>query len=191
MKDGYRMVVTSDHGEFLGEHQLLRHSGFLWEPGVKVPFVFFDSTRRRQPKLPKPFSTIHAYHLLRDGRLPDVMIPAHAVSEKNPDDILVGTIAGAIWSGGQKVMCVDGATSAYNLALDPDENDPQPLKDHAMAPALATLCDRVDALHELPPPKDDGGAMRDALRAMGYVEDDDGQDAPLPPVPMPMGGKQR
>jgi hypothetical protein len=189
MHSGYRTVVTSDHGEFLGEHGLLRHCGFLWEPVVKVPLVFFDSTRRRQPKLPGPLSAIHAYHLVRDGHLPAAPIPPHSVSEKNPDDILVGTIAGALWANTDKAVCVEGERSLYDLAADPTERAPKPVDGHALAEPLTTLCADIDTLHTLPPPKDDGGKMRDALKAMGYL--DDNEVAPPPPTeaPLDMGGR--
>ncbi len=37
-----RLLVTSDHGEFLGEHGLLRHGGYLHEPVAGVPVVYLE-----------------------------------------------------------------------------------------------------------------------------------------------------
>jgi hypothetical protein len=178
LTEGYRVVVTSDHGEFLGEHDKLRHCGFVWEPVVKVPLVFFDSTRRRQPRLPEPISAIHAYHLVRDGYLPETPIPPHTVSEKNPEDIIVGTIAGAVWQDDEKAVCVDGNKAWYDLAKDPGELAPTELGERRVGATLNTLCEDIAALHELPSPQDDGGRMRDALKAMGYLDD---AEAPPPP----------
>ena len=31
------VMITSDHGEMLGEHQVLGHTYSLWEPLVRVP----------------------------------------------------------------------------------------------------------------------------------------------------------
>ncbi|MBW2395160.1 MAG: sulfatase [Deltaproteobacteria bacterium] len=33
------LVVTSDHGEFLGEHQLAAHSKDVYEPGLAIPLI--------------------------------------------------------------------------------------------------------------------------------------------------------
>jgi len=38
-----RLVVTSDHGEFLGEHDLLSHGIFVYEPDTRVPLLFKPS----------------------------------------------------------------------------------------------------------------------------------------------------
>ncbi|HMV66202.1 MAG TPA: sulfatase-like hydrolase/transferase [Myxococcota bacterium] len=182
MEGGYRVVVTSDHGELLGEHELLRHSGFVWEPGVKVPLLFIDSARRGRVRLPDPISGLHVYHLLRDGHLPDTLIPPHCVSEKNPDDILVGTIAGAVWSpdGTTKAACVDGVRESWDLTADPTEAHPQPAPaDGHLAQNLDKLCGDVEALHRLPVPKVDR-TLTEALMRMGYTEDDDDADEAVP-----------
>ncbi len=170
MGAGVRLMVTSDHGEFLGEHGKLRHSGFIWEPGVRVPVLFEDTTRAAPFTFPEgPFSAIHAYHLVRDGALPDTLRAPEAVSEKNPADILVGTIAGGVWRGTDKLVCVDGERAAYDLATDPGERAPRPVGAHPAAADLDALCADVDALHTLPPPGDNA-ALTEALEAMGYVD---------------------
>jgi hypothetical protein len=156
----------------------------VWEPGVKVPVVFIDSARRGRTRLPDPMSAMHVFHLLRDGHLPDQLIPPHCVSEKNPDDILVGTIAGAVWgAAGRKATCVEGATALHDLIADPTEANPQPLGDSALAAELTSLCAGIDHLHTLPVPQVDASVAA-ALKAMGYAEDD-GDEAAAPPPPRP------
>lgn len=185
LEAGYRVVVTSDHGEFLGEHELLRHCGFVWEPVVRVPLIFVDSTRRTRPKFPPAMSALHAYHLVRDGYLPEVATPPHTVSEKNPDDILVGTIAGAVWNGRQKAVCVEGQRAAYDLTADPSEQTPLDLEGSALVPTLDKLCRDIEALHKLPPPKVDP-SLTQALLKMGYVDDGATDEAaPLPDARLP------
>ena len=45
--DGHhRIVVTSDHGEFLAERGLVGHGGFLFEANNRVPVVYYDSAER-------------------------------------------------------------------------------------------------------------------------------------------------
>ena len=171
LDDGWRIAITSDHGEFLGEHGKLRHSGFMWEPGVNVPFLYQDSTRAEQPSLPEPFGTLNVHDLLLTGALPDPVLPPETISEKNPDDLLVGEVGAATWAGELKVMCRDGMHEQYDLATDPDESQPQAVAT-SVQPTLDALCARVDALHELPPPAVDAELMQ-MLEAAGYVEGDD------------------
>lgn len=182
-QNGYRVVITSDHGEFLGEHGLLRHCGFVWEPVVRVPVVYLDSFRRKV-EFPTPLSAIHVYDLVKDGHLPKQLLAPQTVSEKNPDDILVGTIAGAVWgAAGRKATCVEGATALHDLIADPTEANPQPLGDSALAAELTSLCAGIDHLHTLPVPQVDASVAA-ALKAMGYAEDD-GDEAAAPPPPRP------
>jgi hypothetical protein len=153
---------------------------------VRVPIVYLDSSRRKF-EFPKPFSAIHVFDLVKDGQLPAKLLPPQTVSEKNPDDILVGTIAGAVWgAAGRKATCVEGATALHDLIADPSESAPQPLGDTALAAELASLCAGIDHLHTLPVPQVDPSVAA-ALKAMGYAEDD-GDDAPAPPPPRPGGG---
>jgi hypothetical protein len=172
LEDGYRMLVTSDHGEFLGEHNKLRHCGYIWEPVVRVPLVYFDTTKRRQPVLPKPMSGMHVYDLLLDGKLPETLQVPHTVSEKNPTDIIVGQIAGAVWGPDEKAVCMEGEKGIYKLTEDPDEESLHPIHGHPLEPELDRLCSAIDALHELEPPKA-SPELTEALKAMGYLADDE------------------
>ncbi|MGC6515496.1 MAG: sulfatase-like hydrolase/transferase [Myxococcota bacterium] len=168
LENGWRIAITSDHGEFLGEHGKLRHSGFMWEPGVNVPFLYQDSTLTVQPTLPEPFGTLNVHDLLLTGALPDPVLPPETISEKNPDDLLVGEVGAATWAGELKVMCRDGIHEQYDLSTDPDESEPQAVAT-SVQPTLDALCARVDALHKLPPPAADAELMQ-MLEAAGYVE---------------------
>ncbi len=173
LDDGYRMVVTSDHGEFLGEHRLLRHGGYIYEPVVNVPYLFVDTTLESQPELPEPFSGQNTFHLLATGTLPEDAPPAHAVSEPNEHDILVGRLGGAIWSGQEKLVCADGVKQRFDLGADPGELSPGPVEGSALASQLDDLCTKAKEMFELPPPSDDDDeAVRKALQAVGYMEDD-------------------
>lgn len=166
----HRLIVTSDHGELLGEHGMLRHSGFIYEGAVRVPFVYVDSAQKQAPPLlPEPFSAVHAYHLALDGRLPETVSIAHTVSEKNPESIWVGQVAGAVWSDHDKLACIEGAKSRWDLAADPNEDAPLSVGDHSAAADLEALCEGITRLHALPPPSGDA-ALMEALKAAGYVE---------------------
>jgi hypothetical protein len=170
LERGVRVVVTSDHGELLGEHRLLRHGGFLYEPVVNVPVLYYDSLAEKQPTLPEPFSGVWVHDLLLHGELPDDPGPVRAVSEPNERDVLVGVLGGAVWRGTEKLTCSDQQTARYDLAADPGELSPLPTAQHPDEPTLSTLCDEVQAMQALPAPRDDDPAMIEALRAVGYME---------------------
>ncbi len=182
MESPYRVVVASDHGEFLGEHDLLRHCGFVWEPVVEVPIVWFESLRRNREKLPDTMSAVDVYTIVRDGKLPANPLPPHTVSEKNPDDIMVGTIAGAVWSADRqtKGVCIEGSQGAYLLGADPGEANIVAMPEGVVKTELDKLCKDIDALHKLPVPKVDP-SLTAALQNMGYADPDD--NAPAEPLP--------
>jgi arylsulfatase A-like enzyme/tetratricopeptide (TPR) repeat protein len=47
------IVLTSDHGESLGEHQEVHHGYFIYEPSLRVPLIFkFPGERFRGTRLP-------------------------------------------------------------------------------------------------------------------------------------------
>ena len=48
LEDETIVIVTSDHGEFVGDKGLLRHGCYTWEPVVKVPLIFYDPTSSNQ-----------------------------------------------------------------------------------------------------------------------------------------------
>jgi hypothetical protein len=175
---GMRVIVTSDHGELLGEHQLLRHGGFVYEGAVRVPLVAYDSTTQ-MPALPEPASGQWVHDLLLYGQIPSSRPPVHAVAEPNERDVLIGTLAGAVWDGNTKLVCVDGSAGRFDLTADPGELDRQPLAGHKFTAPLKDLCAKIDALHHKPPPADDP-AWVEALIAVGYLSKEAGASSPTP-----------
>lgn len=168
---GLRLVVTSDHGEYLGEHNLLRHGGFLHEPVVNVPMLFLDTTMKKQTPLPEPFSGQAVYSLLVNGKIPVDLPPTHAVSEPNEHDVQVGALGGVIWGGTDKVGCIGGERSSWDLADDPGELSRKPSDGHPLSDDLDVLCGRIDDMYSLPPPKESSDDMMEALKAVGYMEE--------------------
>jgi hypothetical protein len=173
LSDGYRLAITSDHGEFLGEHQLLRHGGFLYEPVTRVPFIYYDSTADKQPTLPDPFSATNIYQMLRDGRLPegDDLVAPQANAEKDPDNIKVGAVSTAFWTGRDKLQWTEGDYELWDLASDPGETQSTPLGAHAGRDELEEQVELTKELEERP--VGDNPELMDALRAIGYVADEE------------------
>lgn len=162
VRGGRRLVVTSDHGEFLGEHDQLRHGGFVYEPVVNVPFVWVDPHEPRD--LVEPLSAMNAFGWLT-GR-GDVAV-AHAVSTRNPQNQKVGVDAVAVWrSLTEKHVWWQGERVRFDLSVDPGEATRVPLD--GASPALDGLVHRFEA-HRAKT----GGenpALVEQLQEIGYLE---------------------
>jgi hypothetical protein len=169
---GCRVVVTSDHGEFLGEQGLLDHGHYVYEANVRVPLLYWDSAGGA-PALPSPISALSAYHLALDGRLPEPLPPVasaawpHLERAEWSGGAAFTSTSAALWAGGEKLLWMDGEVRRYDLASDPGELKPLPAEGHPLLPALLTLAGAAvasDGDEAMDP------AMRALLEAAGYVE---------------------
>jgi hypothetical protein len=175
---GVRMLVTSDHGEFLGEHHLLRHGGYVHEPVVRVPFLWFDNQRQTQVTLPEPLSATEAYWLLLQGAIEPGHAQARAISEPNPEFFQRGVRAVAVWEGAEKGVWDEEGARRFDLTADPAEASPQTLVDPLLGQVMA-FKQTFDTMDALPVPE--SAAITKALETMGYL---DGTAAP-PVTPAP------
>jgi hypothetical protein len=168
---GVRLVVVSDHGEYLGEHGLLRHGVYLWEPNNRVPALFWSSDGARV-SFPSPFAAIDTYVLVRDGALPP---PSRPEAVGFPDPLIIERSEGkfgnatsaAVWTGGgRKLAWQDGIAVAYDLGSDPHEERPIPLD-----PIEAVVVESVVARMRAPAPPLSGGEaeLQQWLEAIGYA----------------------
>ncbi len=126
-RDNVRAVVVGSAGFFLGERDHLGEASWVWEPAVKVPFLYFD-TGRPEPFPPLPeaaASTTMIPYLLENGALPrpTPLVIAYSSRERgladNGDDMI------AIWQGKQKLVWWRGVQARYVLADDPEERIPR------------------------------------------------------------------
>lgn len=160
---GLRLVVTSDHGELLGEHGLLRHGGFLWEPGLRIPALWLERGGR-PADLPTPFVLHGLTSVIATGKVssPEVI----AASEPNPEDLRVGELGAARRlgpAGRTKHLCRVGVVLSHDLVDDPGEIAGTTAED----PVLDEACAAVRRAYQRP-----GEPVTEALRAVGYVGDD-------------------
>ncbi len=123
-KRGVRLVMTSDHGENLGEHGAVRSDGPPWEQVARVPLLFWESPPKpTKLELPDRISASVVHPLLLNGTLPDPL------PEVRSSSMHEGTIedahhvdAIATWpSGSRKLWWRQGATGAVDLSADPME----------------------------------------------------------------------
>ena len=171
-----RIVVTSDHGELLGEHELVGHGLFVREGISRVPLMFRASEGaavRLDPAA--PISALTAHDLVLGGALPKA--PRAVRAAGFPDGLLVelfgadrfGSAHAAAWDAMEKIEWSDAGFSRIDLGADPGEDRPAPLAADAPGrPALERFVARIQET------ADRAGApskeMIESLRALGYVQ---------------------
>lgn len=182
---GLRLVITSDHGEFLGEHGLLRHGRYLYEGNQRVPLLYAElpprsETRTSAPAvpadlLPSLLSAREAYWLVRDGARPEPALPVSAVAypdemwaEQSGGRVGVHTSAARWEPGGGKELWMSGRHMRLDLTEDPEEQRPLDLPPDQASAELLALVDEVQALAA----SDEGidPELLEALHAAGYVD---------------------
>jgi len=172
-RGGYRLVVTSDHGELLGEHELLGHGTFVYEAIARVPLLYRASEGSVRIDAATPLAALAAYDLASGGALPVKPRPVRAAGF--PDGLLTELFGGrfssenaAIWSGREKFVASGDELGLVDLAADPGEASPSPLPaDHPRRAALEGFVAqmRKTAARAAAPSQE----MIEALRALGYV----------------------
>jgi hypothetical protein len=146
---GLRVVVTSDHGEHLGEHGLGDHGRFAHEPLVRVPLVVWDSKGR--PELPEPVAGKDLFHLVLEGELPEPT--GVAVSYAFPDvmwDKVYGRGGASqigVVGGGEKLLWEEAGVREVNLVRDPLGLRASPMADPTQHALWGTLQQAVQTLN--------------------------------------------
>ncbi len=173
----HRLVIVSDHGEYLGEHDLLSHGIFVYQEDTRVPLVFRERRGGKAvapPKLAAPISALVAHDLVLDGALPARPRPVRAAGY--PDGMLsrlfgerlMATTA-AWWDGERKLFWKNGEYRVFHLKADPKEQNPLPLAaDDPLRARFSAFVEQVQATGRrkiAPTPE-----MIEALRKLGYVE---------------------
>lgn len=147
--DNTLIIVTADHGEHFGEHDLWLHGNSLYEPLVHVPLMVIAPGRAPDGlRISQPVSTADVGATVQDvlrlssGNLPGRSLagvwngaeiePRPAVSEvltppitppcQGASPIFRGAMR-AVRLGGLKLICnEDGGEELFDLAADPSES---------------------------------------------------------------------
>lgn len=172
-KGDFRLIITSDHGEHLGERSLLGHAGpFVYETLTQVPIVVRSS--RPIGELPARPSAIEVYDLALHGKLREGGRPVRAADYASESwsrwfGPRFGDHPGAaIWLGNEKLVWHGGEYLLYDLAADPQEMSPMPLGEHPGRAELETLARAVElsAVEGFSPSSE----TEELLRALGYLD---------------------
>jgi hypothetical protein len=167
---GVRLVVTSDHGELLGEHDMMRHGQAPFEELARVPFLFYDTTAATPIALPEPFPAIAAFELIRSGKLPEALPEARSMSMKYGEST-EGRFhdAVAVWpTVTRKLFWRDGEAAAFDLGADPGEAAPLQVEGAEVAMLHQAVLTQQAAKARALSQQVDGDAVK-GLEALGYV----------------------
>lgn len=166
---GFRLVVVSDHGEYLGEHHLLGHKASrLGDPETRVPLLYWGSDGG--PEIPPYISALSVHDLLERGALPQRPHPVLAAQwvNENTHKAPCMLATAALWSGSRKITCFKGELRGYDLATDPNEDAPQQV-DPSDADLLLRYSRRLDNAWLTREEPDEG--LSQMLRSLGYLGD--------------------
>ncbi|MDG2308777.1 MAG: sulfatase [Candidatus Binatia bacterium] len=189
------VVVTSDHGQLLGEHRAVGHGARLWEPVLHVPLVIFDPRRPDARRVSSRVGLVDVTPTLLemvglpapegiDGRSLVPGLRGEKLEERPYYSEVRGLKNGkskrdpnalAVYLGDRKLVVRKGKSRHYDLAEDPSERSP--IRDVAEDPQAQKLAELAaaygapgDATGGQVAPKDLAPHVREELRALGYVQ---------------------
>ncbi|MCA1649429.1 MAG: sulfatase-like hydrolase/transferase [Acidobacteria bacterium] len=189
------VVVTSDHGESLGEHGEATHGVFAYEPALKVPLVIHqprilrprivDAPARHVDLLP---TVLDALALPIPGGLAGrSLLPAMAGAQTDGDSSLVyfEALSGSLnrgWAplfgvirGGFKYIELP-IPELYDLRADPHEQRNLAASDTSRVAALRAQLDELRSSEPVHAAKESAEA-RERLRSLGYATGSGGKPA--------------
>ena len=184
--DDLLVVVTADHGELLGEHDLWGHGRSLSQEEVRIPLLIKfpkrDGRRGRRTDrvqltdvlptvlkrlgLPAPVD-------VQGGLLPDITHPIVAELHSTPRLGDRGSFRALFEDQWKYVETTEGVTTLYDIVADPreehDRHAEHPDRSREMASRLDTYLDALER-----PPMDAPDSVVDpdtvrALEALGYI----------------------
>jgi arylsulfatase A-like enzyme len=129
-RDSTLVIVTSDHGELLGEHNAAGHGWWLWQPLVQVPLIV------DHPGIPGAEETLPP--VLANGAIASLITTAAGVDAEWPLDLdsaqtLLAQREGRVavspdgrWKGIWDERIHKPGPAVYDLQADPDEAQPLP-----------------------------------------------------------------
>ncbi len=188
--DSSLIIVTSDHGELLGEHGLYEHHSYMYEGVLKIPLIIkfpFNSRVGREKMIINLTDVFPTILSICDLPLPDNIsgkpfgnTPSSAVAE------LYSYVLGehsVIYDEKYKYMVYKNIKNGkeknpelYDLGKDPEEKENLAEKYPGVASAMQTKLEKWKSVHKKTYPASTKNSeplseeLKDGLRALGYVQ---------------------
>ena len=177
------VIITADHGEEFGGHDVFGHGASLYEGAVHVPLlVRFPEPAPGRVHTPVQLAGLAASILEACGipRPPSVRVDPLARGSRVPPATVFSELVEsgqkahwlhsyALIAGDTKLLVTpDGTRATYDLVADPHERRPGPPRDATLSVPVGARLPRLQggaAPEESAPDQ----AMRERLRALGYV----------------------
>jgi arylsulfatase A-like enzyme len=192
--DGAWILVTSDHGEYFGEHELIEHSKDVYEPALRVPLIVKRPGQSAGRIVEEPVSLADVPRLVL-AELPSSI--AGSYTDEFPGSPGVGGLFAELRytrpkdlarTGGQRflrertalyekrfklIRSSDGAHELYDLAADPEERHDlyaeQPEAALRLMESIETLQARADGPRGIAEARAPTEAEQAELEALGYA----------------------
>ncbi|MBT3217877.1 MAG: sulfatase-like hydrolase/transferase [Proteobacteria bacterium] len=162
VRDDTVIIVTSDHGELLGEHGFCGHGHWVWEQLTRVPFIAVGVGRLPDTTTIASVPSLVSRSLGIDYQWPATP-PLPLVSER--EEKLALTIDGQL-----KGIWHDEKLSVYDLSDDPLEAEPLPEQVQKLQEARHVWEDSVGPRPEAT--KETTDFDPEVLKALGYLQED-------------------
>ena len=156
-------IVTSDHGELLGEHDVVGHGRHLWEPLTHVPLVVGGVSglpdRLSIDAIPDLVTRLTAV----EAQWPSQAAPGRALVSQREGDLAMSP------DGRTKWIWRDSQLNGYDLTKDPGEESVLPPNPGASDLRQAWFTEVpsgpiLPLIHDLAP------STKSALQALGYAD---------------------
>ncbi|MCO4745767.1 MAG: sulfatase-like hydrolase/transferase [Proteobacteria bacterium] len=169
---GLRLVVVSDHGEFLGEHGLYSHTTTTYEPVVTVPLVYYEEPGPTPPILGDRPSLLEAHSLLLDGTSEGYRRLSATFAGRGLNDVegTTDSMWVAEWHDSQKYVWHHGEYSAVDLQADPEEMSPVGVSVTEVGEVLPAYLHQMQESGQASPEDHVDEALIKQLKEMGYIE---------------------
>ncbi|RMH03806.1 MAG: hypothetical protein D6702_04945 [Planctomycetota bacterium] len=184
------ILFTADHGEHFGEHGLVLHRNSLYEPLVRVPFLLAGpGVVPRRMSRPPALEDVVPTFLAAAGLPPDPNLAGRDLRTEDPPErphFERYQHRLALRDRGWKLHCrlepgPDGALTAvpselYHLAADPAEEHDLLAAEPEQAARLFAAIEAALAARagRLEGEVDDDPLHQQALRALGYIDEEEG-----------------
>ena len=189
------IIITSDHGEALGDHGFYMHGWTLYDELVRVPLLVKPAGEREVARVDDNINSAGTFLLaLEQVGLPSAAPPqaedpptsewyvipegiGEAFKAEHPDRDLTADLLA--WVDGRRKWIVSskGLVETYDLEADPRELEPLPVSEAEREAALERARSWWDAHDVVAPPPASATALElERLRHMGYIGDDEGSE---------------